>query len=197
MPAASRPARKTAAKKAAPRKAAPRKAPPPIVDEWDDDIIEDDDYADDVETVETEPDPAPADDVDDVPVELQFLSDTGERRDPEELPITINGERFTLTQPSDALLYMMSGSFISSAKAGEEYHAMQELVNVCIDPVGAMYLQRLIRSPDNSFDDQLIVNLAAVILERWASKIAENAELKNKPSKPANRAKRRQAARTK
>lgn len=133
------------------------------------------------------------DDVDDVPIELQFTSDTGERRNPETVPIKINGERFTLTQPSDTLIYLLAGSFSAAASVGEQVRAMMELLDVCLDPAGIEYMRRLITSSDNSFDDELLGTLTAVILETWAPKVAEGADLKKKA--PANRAQRRQTAR--
>lgn len=157
------PAKKAPAKRA-PAKAAPKQAAP------------------------TSPDPLA-----DIPVELQFSSDSGTRRDPETMEVAIDGQAFTLTQPSTALMHLLAGAFSVGADDSERVRAMMQLVNVSIDAGGRLYLNHAMSAQDNSFDDGLLGDLTATILNRWAPTLAEEAEQLKRAT--PNRADRRQAAR--
>lgn len=132
------------------------------------------------------------DDLTDVPVELQFTSDSGNRRDPEVIDIAIDGRKFTLTQPSTAFLTLVAtGVFSENTSQADKVLTMFNIIRTCMDPIGAAYVNERIRATDNSFDDELLGSIVGTVLKKWAPEIENDLQ-----PKPANRAERRQAARS-
>lgn len=128
--------------------------------------------------------PSPAADVV-VPDEFQFSTDSGSRRAPERIAIQLDGTPCYLSQPSDALLALLASSFAPMADITEKLSSMMNLVNASLDSAGVAILRRAMFAPDNSFDDELLGRLTAVILDKWAPQIGADADL------TLNRAQRR------
>ncbi len=165
-PAKKTPAKRAPAKTAPAKKAAQPALTPAVVDEGDD--------------------------LTGIPAELQFTSDSGNRRDPETLDFAIDGRKFTLTQPSTAFLTLVTtGVFSENTSQADKVMTMFEVIRTCMDPIGVAYVHSRIKATDNSFDDELLGSIVATILKKWAPEIEADLELK-----PANRSARRQAARS-
>ncbi|WP_353107834.1 hypothetical protein [Gordonia sp. (in: high G+C Gram-positive bacteria)] len=129
--------------------------------------------------------------IDQVPEDLSFSTDSGERRDAEKMLVSIDGVACYLYQPSDALMALLASSFAPGAELTEKISGMLNLVNASLDVNGTMLLRRAMFASDNSFDDELLGKLVAAILQKWAPSIAGNADLsteKPKPSRPQRRA---------
>lgn len=185
---ATTPAKKAPAKKAAPRKAA-AKSVVKAVEEPVDDTSRTDAVLGVAQVVDT------VDTLADIPEELQFSTDSGSRRTPESLTIAIDGMQCTLHQPSDALMILLMASFTPEADAATKLRAMLDLVNACLNEQGRFILRRMMFATDNSFDDAILGQLTAVVLQRWSDG-SDNVDLTvKKKREPQNRASRRQAAR--
>lgn len=152
-PAKRAPAKRTAAKKAAGKKAAPDGLSPAPVSAADQEL-------------------AAA-----VPLELRFTTTAGAGREPEKMTIALDGMPFTLTQPSNAFLALIMGSFAADARDDERIRAMFQLLRVCLDGAGVAYLDEMIRQPSNTFKDALIGELVGTIIQKWAPELAKDANL--------------------
>lgn len=164
--------RKTAAKKAPAKKAAPSTA----IDQ---------DRAEVLLGAGYKASPAPGVDV---PEEFRFSTDSGSRRDPERIAIELDGTACYLSQPSDALIALLGSAFAPMADVTEKLGAMLNLVNTSLDSQGTAILRRAMFASDNSFDDELLGHLTAIILDKWAPNVSADADL---TIRNQNRAQRR------
>lgn len=131
-----------------------------------------------------------ADLADQVPDEFRFTTDSGERRDPEKLLISIDGQPCYLYQPPNTSMVLFAAAFTPNTDPAEKVKSILNLVNVSLDQAGRTLLWRMMNSADNSFDDALPGRLAFTILDRWAPTLAAEADLS--VDRPQNRAARRQ-----
>ncbi|QPO17104.1 tail assembly chaperone [Gordonia phage Lilbeanie] len=134
--------------------------------------------------------------LDDVPEELQFSTDTGERRAAEKIAFAMDGMPFWLYRPSDTAMYMF-GSQLVSSNASTRLNAMMQLTNLALDDGGVMYLQDRISSRDNSFEDGVIGEIVATILLTWGEKASADKFQQVQQASKGNRQQRRAAERAK
>lgn len=129
--------------------------------------------------------------------EFQFTSDTGNNRAMERMAIKIDGEKFWLYRPSNALIYMLAGTLAAGSDLTERLNAMVQLIQVSMDDAGWMYVRRRMADRRNNFDDELLGNLVSTILNKWATPDVVDGFNKNQKTAQGNRAARRQASRAK
>ncbi|NMO00832.1 hypothetical protein HH308_06345 [Gordonia sp. TBRC 11910] len=145
-----------------------------------------DHQADDVLTVDTtdtgDVDPA-ENDLDAIPEELQF--ETGGDTERESIPITLDGMRTVLLQPSEGALMLSGNAWSEQVSDVERSHAIMTLINVCLDESGRRHLRQRMLDPTVDFDDHVLAKLLDAILTRWGAGVV--------PEK--NRQQRREAAR--
>ncbi|AVM01883.1 hypothetical protein C6V83_18060 [Gordonia iterans] len=143
--------------------------------------------------------PAPSSDDtgDDVPVELSFSTDSGERKEPERIKIRLDGMTAYLYEPNDALLVLLAGSFAPGADPTSKVAAMMDLLNASLDANARQHLRRMMYATDGSFDTDVLAEMSAAVIQRWAPALAERADFTvDKPEKPKlSRQQRRQAER--
>ena len=135
---------------------------------------------DDVEVIEAE-------DIADIPEEFQFVSSADDDdREPETIPISIDGLRLELTQPAETALFMLANRIQDDqVPMRAKTAAMLDLVRLCLGPVGYGFLYERMMDPRRKFKDELIGELAEKIIVKWGS------------ATPRNRAEKRRAARAK
>ncbi|KXT55659.1 hypothetical protein Y710_18015 [Gordonia sp. QH-12] len=134
---------------------------------------------------------------DQVPGDLSFSTDSGERRDPEKLLISIDGKPTYLYQPSTALLMLVAGSLSAEAPIEDRLRTMLNLVSQCLDSEAERLVRARMFARDNSFDDGLLGKLVATIINKWAPYTLDAADLDTSSKPKASRQQRRAAARAK
>lgn len=177
-----------------------KKTAPVVDDEITEDLGVDpgstaDDLGDDIELGFGEP--VQHGDTEEVPEDLSFSSNTGEDAAVERIKIKIDGQDFYLYKPSNSLIYMLAGTLATGSDITERLNAMLQLVQVCLDDVGVMYLRRRMADRRNNFDDGLLGRLTGVILDKWGNPDTAQKFAQQEKSQQGNRATRRQAARKK
>jgi hypothetical protein len=126
------------------------------------------------------------DDFSDIPEEFRFTTrkKEGDEREPEVIPIVIDGRRWELTQPSESALFILAAKITSETATNQDRTlSMIDLVRLCIGPVAWSHLYQLMMDPRSDFDDDGVGEIAMRIVERWGS------------ATPKNRAEKRRAAR--
>lgn len=204
----------TAPAKTAPAKTAPKAKWAKFLDEHDIDVPKDatradlidlwnlnkDDVADDDERELTPTEqgyvdyrPAPTVNTDvDVPVEFEFVTDSGERREPEKLLIKIDGQPHYLYEPSFASLLLVGANLASEETPFENrIRTMMDLINNCLDTAGVRGLRAAMFARDNRFEQDILGQLTATIFQKWAP----NEEIVTTTKQRANRAQRRRSTR--
>ena len=166
------------------------------------DINVDDDF--DIEDPETRSKLGLAPIDEEIPESLQFSSkDVGRKF--ERRAITIDGQQFVMTQPSDYTLYLYVPK-LTSPDGSERFDSMMKFLDVILDRPAISYLLARMTDPANDFNVTIPPTIVATALDLWGNKSvaemyrkfnAENdAEAPAVPPTPigANRSQRRQAA---
>ncbi|QOC56029.1 tail assembly chaperone [Gordonia phage Clown] len=139
-----------------------------------------------------------------IPETLQFSSKVDSGRKVERRSITIDGQQFILTRPSDYTFYLYTPK-LTSPDGGERFDTMMKFLDVVLDRAGVNYLYARMTDPANDFNPDIPPTIVATVLDLWGNKTV--AELYRKlqeqkaddapPVAPtpigANRAQRRQA----
>lgn len=135
-------------------------------------------------------------DIDSIPEELRFSTDTGEDRELERVAFMMDGNKFWLERPSDSAMTLYMNQLLSDDPRTRT-NAMITLVQQSIDAGGLMYLQSRVTDKANNFDDALYGNVVGAVLRMWGDDFAASKFAEIQKAEQQNRAARRAAARRK
>lgn len=175
------PAKRAPAKKTAPKGPGLQKAD---IDANDDDL----NPASDLDLYRPAPDPRL---LEQVPEDLAFTTDSGDRREPEKLLIEINGVACYLYQPPTSMLMLVASSLSAEAPIEDRVRTMLQLVSQCLDSQAERMVRAAMFSRDNSFDDAILGKLVATIINKWAPYTMDAADLDTSSRAPLTRQQRR------
>ncbi|WP_298442589.1 hypothetical protein [Gordonia sp. (in: high G+C Gram-positive bacteria)] len=128
---------------------------------------------------------------DQIPAELRFSTDTGERREPEKLLIDLNGKPAYLYEPPKSLLILVGAALSPETPLERKIGTMMDLLSSCLDSAAEREVRAAMFSRTAVFNEDLLGELVALIFDTWAPSLDADTSV----SPPMNRAQKRAAAR--